>query len=124
MSTEQKSNNRGQADVSKANNEVTFGSDVQVITLMTGANANTWAFNVGEGYLYAAGGTANNNYLRTQSELTITSSWTIEISADGVATIKSADSTVVRNWMRYNSSSSLFSCYASGQADISIYILN
>ena len=41
----------------------------------------------------------------------------------GVATIK-ATGTNTRNWMRYNSQSSLFACYASGQADISIYILN
>ena len=48
--------------------------------------------------------------------------WTITISADGVATIKSIAGN--RDWLRYNNASNdLFACYASGQQDVSIYKL-
>ncbi len=122
MSTTQNSNNRGKANVTKGNdNTVTFGSDVQVLTLGKGTSDGTWSFYTGSGYLWAAGGTGKNNYLRTQTTLNDAGSWTVEIASTGVATIK-AQGGVVRNWMRYNNSSSLFSCYASGQADICIYV--
>lgn len=123
LSTTQNGNNRGQASVTKNTtaNTVSFGNDVQIITLEEGTVANTFAFNVVDGYLYAAGGTGSNNYLKTQTNLTLTSSWNITI-ADDVATIKTADTTVARHTLKYNSSSKLFSCYASGQADVSIYM--
>ena len=74
------------------------------------------------GYLYAAGGTGRNNYLKTEAELDDENNgiWTISIDDEGVATIKSIGS-AARNWMRYNSGSSLFSCYASGQQDIYLF---
>ena len=119
LSTNQKSNNRGQANVTKLNNTVTFGSDVQIITLEAGKVDNTFAFNVGSaGYLYAA--SSSNNYLRTEKTLSNNSSWKIEITSAGIATVKAQGSNT-RNWMRYNSQSSLFACYSSGQNDISIY---
>lgn len=120
LSTEQKSNNRGQAAVTKSEDglTVTYGEDTQIITLEAGLTEGTWAFNVG-GYLYAA--SASKNYLKTESALSANSSWTVEI-ADGIATVKATGSNT-RNWLRYNSTSSLFSCYGSGQNDISIYRL-
>jgi hypothetical protein len=119
LSTNQKSNNRGQASVTKLNNTVTFGSDVQIITLEAGKVDNTFAFNVGTaGYLYAA--SSSSNYLRSEKTLSNNSSWKVEITSAGVATVKAQGSNK-RNWLRYNSQSSLFSCYSSGQNDISIY---
>ena len=122
LSTTQNGNNRGRAAVTKSGDTVTFGSDVQVITLENGTSSGTFAFNVGNGYLNAAGGTGSNNYLRTNTSLILSASWNITISASGIATIKTADTTVARGWMRYNSSGSIFSCYGSGQADICIYV--
>ena len=122
MSTNQKTNNRGEAAVTKSEDGtvVTYTEDAQVITLEAGTVDGTWAFNVGSGYLYAASSSAN--HLKTESTLSANSSWSVEI-ADGVATIL-AQGENTRNWMRYNSTSALFACYASGQQDISIYKLS
>ena len=126
MSTTQNTNNRGQAAVTKSSDKssVTFGSDVQILTVQNGKNTGTYALHTGSGYIYAAGGTGSNNYLRTSTSLTVTSSWTISITSAGVATIKTADSTVARNTLFYNNTSSLFSCYASGQQSVGLYILS
>ena len=120
LSTTQNGNNRGQAAVTKVGNTVTVGSDVQIITLEAGTKTGTFAFNVGNGYLYAA--SSSSNYLRTEENLSDNSSWTIEI-ADGVATIV-AQGTNTRNTMQYNSGSSLFACYSSAsQKAICLYKL-
>ncbi len=121
LSTEQKTNNRGQVEIVKNEDGpvVTYNETTQVITLEAGTKEGTFAFNVGNGYLYAA--SASKNYLKTEEVLSDNSSWTIEI-ADGIATVK-AQGENTRNWLRHNANSSLFACYASGQADISIYKL-
>ena len=118
LSTTQNSNNRGQAVVTKNGETITFGNDVQVLTLQTGNVNGTLAFYTGNGYLHAA--SSSSNYLRTETTLSNNSSWTITITNTGIATIK-AQGTYTKNWLRYNSSSSIFSCYSSGQGDVSIY---
>ena len=70
--------------------------------------------------MYAASSSSNN--LKTQTTLNDNGSWSITIASNN-ATIK-AQGTYTRNWLRYNSSSSIFSCYASGQSDVQIYRLN
>ena len=118
ISTEQKSNNRGQVAITKSGNTMTFTTAVQEITLEAGTKTGTFAFNVGSsGYLYAA--SSSSNYLKTGSK-NDNASWKIEITSAGVATIK-AQGTSTRNWLRHNSQSSLFACYESGQADVVIY---
>ena len=121
LSTNQKSNNRGQAAVTKSEDgtTVTYGEDTQVITLEAGLTDGAFGFNVGNGYLYAA--SSSSNHLKTESALSANSSWTVEI-ADGIATVKATGSNT-RNWLRHNATSSLFACYGSGQKDISIYKL-
>ena len=119
LSTTQNGNNRGQVDISKSNDTITWTTAVQVITLEAGKTTETWAFNVGNGYLHVA--SSSSNYLRTQTTLDDNASWKIEITSAGIATIK-AQGSYTRNWLRYNSSSKIFSCYGSGQADISIYV--
>ena len=70
------------------------------------------------GYLYAAGGTNSSyNHLKTQTNLSAAGKWSIKIESTGAATIVTTDTTVVKNTMRFNSTSSLFSCYNSGQKD-------
>ena len=122
MSTTQNSNNRAHAAVTKDGNIITFGSDVQIMTLEVGNTSGTYAFNTGSGYLYAA--SSSKNYLRTETKLSANSSWTIAIATGGVATIKSTGSNT-RNWLRYNSTNNppIFSCYGSGQTDVCIYKL-
>lgn len=125
LGTEQKNNNRGQGSVTKSDdgNTVTFGADVQVITLEAGTTEGTFAFKVDgdkAGYLYAA--SSSSNYLKTQTDKTADASWKIEIT-DGIASIV-AQGENTRNVLRYNKNSSLFSCYASGQNDIVVYSAN
>ena len=120
LGTTQNKNNREAVAVTKAGSSITITDTVQVLTLEAGTKEGTFAFNTGSGYLYAA--SSSSNHLKTQSDLSDNSSWTVEISANGAATVK-AQGANTRNWMRFNSSNNpvLFSCYASGQADICIY---
>ena len=118
LSTEQKTNNRGQAPVKKVDNYVLFAENVQVLTLEAGTVADTWAFNTGSGYLYAAG-SDNNNHLKIQKENNENGSWAISIS-DGIAGVVACGENT-NNKLRYNKASSLFSCYDEGQEDISLY---
>ncbi len=120
LSTTQNKNNRGQAEVTKTDSAVTFNDGVQILTLEAGTKTGTFAFNTGNGYLYAA--SSSSNYLKTEANLSDNSSWTIEIADSGVATIK-AQGTNTRNWLRHNDSNNIFSCYGSGQKDIALYKL-
>lgn len=127
MSKTQNNNNRGQNSITKSGSEITLNSGVCVFEIQNGLADGTLAFydanyNEGNGgYLYAA--SSNNNYLRTEEELDINGNgnWTISIDeGTGVATI-TAQGSNSRNLLRYNSNSSIFSCYGSGQKDVSIY---
>ena len=119
LSTVQNTNNRGAVEIAKdENGDVVLNDDVQVLTIENGAAAGQLAFQTGEGYLYAA--STSSNHLKTGSTLNNKASFTISIK-NGVATIKADQSE--RNWLRFNSTNSpkIFSCYTSGQADVSIY---
>ena len=116
---EQKTNNRAAVAVTKSEDKLTLTADVQKLTLKQGAKENTFAFDTGSGYLYAA--SSDKNHLKTESKLSDNSSWSVAI-ADGKATVI-AQGANTRNVMKYNSNSKLFACYASGQQDIAIYKL-
>lgn len=115
-----KGNNRNAVSITKSENTLVINDQVQIITLETGNISNTFAFNTGNGYLYAA--SSSSNHLKTKSTLDSNGSWKITITSTGVATIISQGD-YTRNWIRKNSSSALFACYSSGQEDVSIYKL-
>lgn len=124
LSTTQNNNNRAQAVVTKSDDKSTItdpGNDVQVITIEDGLVDESLAFNVGDGYLYAA--SSSSNHLKTQTTNNNNGSWIVTIS-EGIATIK-AQGANTRNWLKYNSTNNppIFSCYGSGQKDVSIYKL-
>ena len=132
MSTTQKNNNRGQANIAKEGNTVIIGSDVQIIVLKVTANGNYELYVEGSvdldgkaidaGYLYAA--SSSSNHLKTQKTNNDNGTWSITVTDTGIATVK-AQGTNTRNWLRYNDASNngqLFSCYGSNQTDISIYV--
>lgn len=117
LSTTQNTNNRGVADVTISNDLIeTVSSSVQVITLESGLSANTFAFNVGTGYLYAA--SSSKNHLKTQSSIDGNASFKIDIAADGKASIVAQGSNT-RNILQYNpnSGSPIVGCYQSSFAD-------
>lgn len=119
ISTTQNGNNRAETSVVAVANGVQINSEVQILTLQNGSSENTFSFYTGSGYLYAAGGT-KNNYLRTKATVDGNGSWSIVIDSDsGFATIK-AQGDATRNLLQYNTSSKLFSCYSSAQADVII----
>ena len=61
LGTTQNTNNRAQADVTKNAANLSFGEEVQVLTLEAGNTNGTFALKAGEGqYLYAASSSANN----------------------------------------------------------------
>ena len=119
MSTEQKTNNRGQAAVTKTDTKVSWeaSSSVQELTLVAGTKSNTFAFYTGSGYLQACSSSSNN--LHTVDEKDDNCSFLITIS-NGTASLV-AQGTYTRNRLKYNNSSSIFSCYASGQSDVCLY---
>lgn len=109
LSRTQNGNNRGQVEITKTDNTITATTEAQVLTLQAGTKEGTLALYTGAGYLHAASST--NNYLRTETTLSDNSSWIISI-ADGAATL-TAQGTNSRNTLFHNSSSKIFSCYAS-----------
>ena len=115
---ELKSNNIGQVAITKTGQQLTYNSAPLVLTLVAGSKDNTFALYDGEHYLYAA--SSSSNYLKSdKTEVDDNASFAITIS-DGNAAIV-AQGNYTRNTIRYNSGSSLFACYASGQNPVAIY---
>lgn len=79
-----------------------------------------WYFNTNNGYLYAA--SSSSNHLKTANLETAgnNAKATISISENGNATIVFQGTNTNKN-LRYNTGSSLFSCYSTGQKPIQIY---
>lgn len=120
LSTNQKTNNRGQTSISISNGSFESTTDVQEITLE--GKTDAWYFNVGNGYLYAAGSGSGNNYLRTKDTKDPDGNSTASITfADGKVTIKFLGKNT-NNLMAYNKSNKLFAVYSnSNQSPIQIY---
>ena len=119
----QNPNNRSAASITITNNSISVLGDACELTL--GGQTGAWTFydaTNNSGYLYAAGGSGNNNYLRTQATLTNAGKWTISLNANNFATIKTIDSNVNRHTIMYNNSGNIFSCYASGQKEVCLFI--
>ena len=114
MSTTQNSNNRGSTAVT-VSNDYTFQMNDEVQEITLGRSNDHWTFGVDGGYLYAA--SSGSNYLKTQEENDANGEWVITIT-DGIASIVAQGSNA-RNTLKNNGD--LFSCYGSGQTDVSIY---
>ena len=113
LSTTQNNNNRGQAAITKSGSTISEPSNsVQILTLKEGSTTNTFAFYTGSQHLYAA--SSSNNYLKSQDVINDNASWGITINKDNSANI-CANGTNTHNVLRYNQTSSLFSCYEAGK---------
>ena len=95
-------------------------TDMQTFTLEAGTETNSWAFNDGTGYPYAA--SSSSNHMKREAAKSANSSFSITIDGStSVATIV-AQGDYTRNVMQYNSSSNLFACYGSAsQASVYLY---
>ena len=122
LGTNQTTNNRSAVAQAKSTDGQTItgpGATVQLLTIADGNKAGTIAFYTGTGYLCAA--SSGSNYLRTETDLSDESSWSVDISSAGVASIV-AQGSYTRNVMQYNSGSAIFACYASdSQKPVAIY---
>lgn len=126
MSTLQKTNNRGETNVTIESSVLTANDDVQVFLLEEGTKSGSFAFNTKfsssevisftEGYIQAASSGAN--YLHTQSTKNDNASWIITISNNTTSIVSQGSYT--RNDLKYNSSSSLFSCYGSDNKQLPV----
>ena len=119
----QSTNNRSVIASTVAGTTLTPAVGTKVMTLVDAGEGNFYLKTSDGEYLYNAS-TSSKSYLRTKAEEENVS-WTIAVDAEGVATITSVENTN-RTKMRYNpntSGSPLFNCYASGQEDIALYML-
>ncbi|MBR5655402.1 MAG: chitobiase/beta-hexosaminidase C-terminal domain-containing protein [Prevotella sp.] len=114
-----KGNNREAIGITpEASNGIIDGLTSAAQKIILVPQEDCWYLYTGEGkYLYAA--SSSSNYLKTTATPDANAKSEISIS-NGNATIKFQGSNT-RNLLRYNSSSTLFSCYGSGQEDVQIY---
>lgn len=99
----------------------TFGGTPCELTL-GGDATNGWTFSYVDGsttYYLDPTSTTSNNYLKRSTSVTDYGKFTISFS-DGAAVITSKGKSS-RNIIRYNSSSSCYSCYSSGQSAVYLY---
>ena len=95
-----------------------YADDTQIVVLAQGAQAGTYALNVGNGYLAASSN--GSNYVKTVSTVDDNASWAITIGSDALATVK-AQGSYSRNVLQYNTGSPRFSCYSGNQKHVNIY---
>lgn len=121
LSTTQNNNNRSAHTLAGTivDDVVTYETGMEVIKLGGSSGAWTLEATAGTGgalgYLYAA--SSSSNYLRTQES---SSTWTITFSGT-TPTLTSQYNSYTHNILKNNGD--LFSCYASGQTDVSLYKL-
>ena len=122
LGTTQNKNNRAAVDITFDDGNIsTVPADACVLELKL-QDDGTWAFYdaLKGGYLYAA--SSSSNYLRTQTKLDNNCKATVDITSDGVATIKFQGS-YTNNWLRYNpNNGSLFSCYDANNNQKDVYL--
>jgi molybdopterin converting factor small subunit len=114
---EQKSNNRAGVEATLNADMTITPTDAQVIKLE--GETDAWYFNVGDGYLYAAGN--DKNYLKTEVEADDNDNAKAKIAIAKNETTEAVEATIqfqgsnTRNLMRFNpnNGSPIFACYSS-----------
>lgn len=121
ISTTQNANNRAEAEIAiAASGKITaIPAAVQILELQAGTKVGTYAFYdaATPGYLAAVVG--SSNYLRTDNSASDNASWSISIASNAATITAQGDAS--RKLLKYNTSSKLFSCYASGQGEVYIF---
>lgn len=118
-------NNRNAVVITKKDNYISLEDRPDVTVLTLEKSDSYWAFKYrdGDSDVYLCAASNSSNWLRTASSLkTAAAKASVTVNEDGVATVTFGSYT--HNNLRYNKTNDLFSCYASGQKDISIYKKN
>ena len=122
MSTTQNTNNRGINSITLTD-ETTYAPEAGVQKLIlkkvTENENDYFYFYTGTGFLYAASSSSNNLKTENAPDEDDNAKASISISTGNAAIQFQGDHT--RNLIRYNSGSSIFSCYSSGQKPVQIY---
>ena len=122
----QNGNYRDVVGVSASNGSITVSNDAGVYEVLIQANEAKGYYTLydveNEKYLYANSNSSNNINIEAELDKNDNGIWSIEIDENNVATIKAQGSNS-RNWLRYNSSDTRFSCYGANntQADVYLY---
>ena len=122
ISNVSQTNYRERVSATVSNDKITVASNSTIMTFTLGGSTDAWTFYTDNyagtaGYL-ASAASGSNNYCRV---LTNSTTGTISIS-NSVATIALKPHST-RKYLKYNSGSSRFACYSSGQADVYLYKL-
>jgi len=123
----QNQNNRTGVAITVTDGLATVTDDLGVYEVRINGDLSTGYYTIYDektpGYLYAASGTGTGNYMKTEKELDANGNgtWEMRVTNEGVASIK-AISDANRPWMRYNSGSTLFSCYQYSDSQSDIYL--
>ena len=126
ISTTQNPNNRLETDIKFLTSGIVYApsASVQKLVLVkktetvNDVSTDVFYFYTGGGYLYAASGSSNHLKTEVTPDDNNNARATISISS-GNATILFTG-TNARKWLKYNSSSSLFSCYATNDNTMSL----
>lgn len=107
--------------ISSDKSAIEIATESPVTAAVLEGSTEAWYFHVNDGYLCATG-SSNNNYLKTNQTKSDNAKATISIADNGNATVVFQGTNSNRS-LRYNSSSTLFSCYASssGQTPVQLY---
>jgi len=110
----QTDNNRTAVEGSMDGDVFTPGENTMAFTVVA-QEGGKYALRASNGkYLYAA--SSSKNYLRSQDEVDDNAKWTLSVSS------ATANGTNSNNQLKLNTSSNIFSCYASGQTAITLYV--
>ncbi len=119
ISSTQNSNNRAETAVTKEENYIVSPSDaVEIFDVEAAGEFFAFKATKHPGYIHAA--SSGSNYMKTEASLDNNGKWKLTFT-DGTASLV-AQGTNTRNQLKYNNSSKIFSCYASGQQPIALYV--
>ena len=117
-----KGNNRAEVDATPTENKIEYNSNFAPLLVVPAKNGTFGLYDQNEGGLLYAG-SSGSNYLKTTSDFSyVNENAFANISLNGTEWSIKFTGKNTRNLLRYNSSSSVFSCYESGQGPISIYV--
>ena len=112
----QTDNNRGTVDGTVSETTLTTENAPAEVVVYGPDASGYYTLYTTNGYLYAAG--SGKNYLRSQTTNNLEGKWDIEINDGTKAATIEAQGSNSNNSFRYNSGSTVFSCYGSGQSPV------